>query len=73
MKSLSNFRRILHETPKEVKLKISRNMANYSKIFGIKRRLLYKKYKPAFPKAKNREQGRLIYLAERKNNNVFFI
>ena len=64
---LNNFRKILNETPLEVKQKVRRQLTLISKIYGIKRRLLHKRYKPDFPKAKNSEQARLIYLLERKN------
>jgi hypothetical protein len=71
---LTNFRRILHETPPEVKTKVKRMMSNQSKLHGMRRRLLHSKYKPDLPKAKNKEQGRLIYLMERKlSPNVLMI
>ena len=70
---LDNFRKILNETPFEVKQKVSRQLSLNSKIYGIKRRLLHKKYKPNFPKAKNSEQARLIYLLERKKSGVSYL
>jgi hypothetical protein len=66
------FEKIINETPFEVKQKVYRELSLTAKIYGIKRKLLHKKYKPDFPKAKNKEQGRLIFILSR-NSTVCYL